>query len=772
MSSRRPIFVSSTASGRRDAASAAATENVTQFHRSLPSYAQTPLVPLHDQARELGVREVLVKYEGSRLGLPSFKILGASWGCYRAVAAHFGFPPKVGLDELKGRVKEADIVLVAATDGNHGRAVAFMARLLCARARIYVPHFVGEKQRGRIEEEGADVVVVHGDYDQAVRAAWDMVCAGKEKAGGRVAIMVQDNAFDGYEEVPAWIVEGYSTLLAEMEEQLDQLGLSASLVITPVGVGSLAHAVVQYCKSVSRPAPVSVAAVESDSAPCLFTSLRAGTPTSVSTSGTIMDGMNCGTVSSIAWPDLRDLVDASITVSSYEADRAVHYLASHSVKAGPCGAAPFAALRRLATEKEGRNFLHKDSVVVLLCTEGAREYETPLDVSVEDAVGLTQMLTRINSSNPTLSLSDGAGEGRIAAYLEAWFAYRDIECHRVERVAGRPSVVGILRGRGEHKGKSLMFNGHLDTVSLTSHESDPLSGALTEKDGQQVIVGRGSLDMKGGLAAALASMAATKSNETLQRQGDLIVAAVADEEDASQGTQDVLDAGWRADMAILGEPTMLAIATAHKGFMWAQVDILGVAAHGSNPAEGEDAILHAGWFLCALEQYYQRQHPLPADETLGQATVHCGLIQGGVEASSYPEKCTITIEFRTVPNQTEQSVLDHLNILLKSVAEDHPRLFRYAAPRITLSRPWQKIDPSHPFVQKTVFCASSVLGHKPAIQSIPFWTDAALLDRAGIPSLVFGPAGKGIHSREEWVTVESLRQLEKIYVQLVEQLTT
>jgi acetylornithine deacetylase/succinyl-diaminopimelate desuccinylase-like protein len=308
-----------------------------------------------------------------------------------------------------------------------------------------------------------------------------------------------------------------------------------------------------------------------------------------------------------------------------------------------------------------------------------------------------------------------------------------------------------------------MFNGHTDTVSLSSYEADPLSGSIQTKDSKEVVVGRGCLDMKGGLAAGLAALAATKASGRIPR-GDVIVAAVSDEEDASQGTQDVIEAGWRADAAVLPEPTQGGIITAHKGFVWVEVDILGVAAHGSDPSAGEDAILYAGSFLQALEKY---QSQLPVDEALGQASLHCGLIRGGEEPSSYPDKCTITVEFRTVPAQTEESILNDMSQLLKGIVEQNAR-FRYAQPRIAMSRPTQKVAVDHPFVQQSLATASSVLGSEPVVKSGPFWTDAALLGAVGVPSIVWGPAGEGLHAKEEWVEVESLRQFEKVFTQLVQ----
>lgn len=370
MTSSRSIYFNPGAAGERCEFSPA--EGLSQFHQSLPNYSRTPLVPLPDLAAEIGVRAVFVKDESNRFGLPSFKVLGASWGCYRAISSRLNLPPTVSLDELSLRAKEHAVFLIAATEGNHGRAVAFMARLLGITALIFVPGSMDEGTRSKIAAEGARVVLVQGDYDQAVNEAW------KTSKSSDEALLIQDTAFDGYEKVPAWIVQGYATMMAEIEEQLAQEELNTSTMITPVGVGSLAHAVTRYCKS--RPTPPSVVAVEPESAPCLTSSLSTGKLTAVTTSETIMDGMNCGTVSSTAWPDLQRMVDASLAVSCYESDCAVQYLYSHSVPAGPCGGASLAALRRLATAKDAGpgSLLSKDSVVVLLSTEGQRAYPKPI----------------------------------------------------------------------------------------------------------------------------------------------------------------------------------------------------------------------------------------------------------------------------------------------------------------------------------------------------------------------------------------------------------
>ncbi|KAK1141784.1 hypothetical protein N8T08_008449 [Aspergillus melleus] len=382
------------------------------------------------------------------------------------------------------------------------------------------------------------------------------------------------------------------------------------------------------------------------------------------------------------------------------------------------------------------------------------------DVTVEDSVSLTQTLTKIDSSNVTLSATPGAGETQIANYLTAWLEHRGIESHWIETVPGRPSIVGVIRGSGG--GKSLMLNGHIDTVSLTSYERKPLSGHVGEKDGRPVIFGRGALDMKSGLAAEMAALATIKARGTPLR-GDVIFTAVSDEEDASQGTQDLIAAGWRADGAVIPEPTNRVLITAHKGFVWIEVDILGTAAHGSDPASGVDAILQTGWFLTALEEY---QSQLPVDEMIGPASLHCSLIHGGEEPSSYPAKCTVTIEFRTIPVQTDASILSDITNILATIAQNKPT-FQFNEPRLTLSRPSYKLPVEHSLVQQTAKIAGDVYGKRPSIESMAIWCDAALLAEAGTPTIVLGPAGQGLHAKEEWVDVQSIRETEDIFVRLI-----
>jgi diaminopropionate ammonia-lyase len=318
--------------------------NARGFHASLPGYAPTPLHSLPHLATELGVGRVLVKDESCRLGLPAFKVLGASWACRQVLG------------------ERAGATLVTATDGNHGRAVARMAAHFGVGATVFVPAVMHAETAALIQGEGASVAWVDGDYDEAVRRA----AAFAEERPGRA--LVQDSAWSGYERVPAWIVEGYQTLLDEVD---DQLGRAPDLVAVPVGVGSLAEAVLRHYRQPNRGRP-SIVCIEPDTAACVLASLTAGTPTSVATAGTVMAGLNCGTVSSSAWPVLRDGCDAAIAISDEDALRAVADLDRLGVSSGPSGAATLAGARVALTQANRRATLgvNGDSVVVLLSTEG------------------------------------------------------------------------------------------------------------------------------------------------------------------------------------------------------------------------------------------------------------------------------------------------------------------------------------------------------------------------------------------------------------------
>ncbi|MEU8827664.1 diaminopropionate ammonia-lyase [Streptomyces sp. NPDC048636] len=333
---------------------APAPDGVRRFHAELPDYASTPLTELPSLAAEWGVGRVFVKDESARLGLSAFKALGASWAVHRILAE---------------RASEAPVRLVTATDGNHGRAVARMARLNGRPAHVFVPRGVHPDAVAAIEAEGARVTRVDGPYDAAVRCA-------AEAADKPPAVLVQDTAWPGYEEIPGWIVEGYTTLFHEVDGQLRAAGLeSPDLLAVPVGVGSLAQAAVTHYRSrPTGPAPA-LLAVEPVAAACVLTSLVRGGPVAVETGRTTMAGLNCGTPSSLAWPSLRDGLDAAVAVTDADSARASRDLGALGVSSGPCGAASLAGVRAALTGQGagGRRTalgLGPAATLVLLSTEG------------------------------------------------------------------------------------------------------------------------------------------------------------------------------------------------------------------------------------------------------------------------------------------------------------------------------------------------------------------------------------------------------------------
>lgn len=333
----------------------------------MPGYHPTRLVALPALATELGVGAVLVKDESDRLGLPAFKILGASWAVNCALSRRGSFdPPATNLSELRQRIGETPITLVAATDGNHGRAVARMARLLDLAARIYVPAGTAEETIQAIAGEGAQVVQTDLSYDDVVRAAASSTTNRPDE------VLIQDTAWPGYEEIPQWVVDGYGTMFDEIDAQLG--GRAPHLIAVPTGVGSLLLAALQHYRGSVRQRSPTVLAVEPVTAACVAASLAAGRPISVDTSvPTIMAGLNCGTVSAIAWPAIRDAGAAAVVVTDEQARAAMQQLHELGVPAGPSGAASLAGVRMALGETGRRAAFARtpSSIVVLISSEGA-----------------------------------------------------------------------------------------------------------------------------------------------------------------------------------------------------------------------------------------------------------------------------------------------------------------------------------------------------------------------------------------------------------------
>lgn len=367
-----------------------------------------------------------------------------------------------------------------------------------------------------------------------------------------------------------------------------------------------------------------------------------------------------------------------------------------------------------------------------------------------DPVDLLARLVATDSVNPAL-VPGGAGESLAAELCGAWLSARGFEVHRLEKRPGRPSLVAVARGTGG--GRSLMLNGHLDTVGLADYDGDPL--APRTADGR--MYGRGTFDMKGGIAAMMTAAARATADGPLR--GDVIVACVADEEHGSAGTEEVLES-FTADAAIVTEPSQLQVTLAHKGFAWFDVEIEGRAAHGSRPDLGVDAIAKAGHFLVALEELGRRLAAGPAHPLLGTGSVHASVIRGGEEASTYPARCCVTLERRTVPGEDASSVERELTVLLEEVTATVPD-FRYRLTRGLHREPFAA-DPDADIVRTLTRHAELALGRPPLVRAEAYWTDCALLDRAGIPCLLFGVEGEGAHAATEYVELDSLERLTDI----------
>jgi acetylornithine deacetylase len=371
----------------------------------------------------------------------------------------------------------------------------------------------------------------------------------------------------------------------------------------------------------------------------------------------------------------------------------------------------------------------------------------PQDSSLElDPIALLQQLVAIDSVNPDL-VPGAAGESRIAEFCGDWLASHGFEVVRLEGVKGRPSVVGIRRGGGG--GRSLLLLGHTDTVSLAGYDGDPL--APIARDGR--IYGRGAYDMKSGLAAIMVA-AARAARAGLA--GDVLVAAVADEEFGSIGTEEVVGR-FSADAAIVTEPTELELTLAHRGFAWFELELTGRAAHGSMPERGVDAILHAGLVLDALDRLRRALQDRPAHPLLGRGAVRVAKIHGGEDAATVAARCRLTIERRMVPGETPAVIEAELRGLLDGLAASVPD-FRYSLERL-VARSAFEADGAWPIVTTLTRRAEEVLGRAPRVRGEPFWTDAGLIADAGIPCLLFGVAGGGAHAATEWVDLASLRQV-------------
>jgi acetylornithine deacetylase len=358
-----------------------------------------------------------------------------------------------------------------------------------------------------------------------------------------------------------------------------------------------------------------------------------------------------------------------------------------------------------------------------------------------DPLPLLRDLVAANSVNPSL-VPGAAGEARAAEVARIAMARAGMDVTLQPVRPGRPNVIGVLDGRTP--GPSVMLCGHLDTVGV-----EGMVDPFVPRVEQGRLYGRGAQDMKGGVAAMIAAAGALASAWT---RGRLIVAAVVDEEYESLGAE-ALVKQWRADAAIVTEPTDLAVAVGHKGFAWVEILTHGRAAHGSRPEDGRDAIARMGRVLVALEARDRELGARPPVPFQGTGSLHASLIAGGQELSSYPEQCTLEMERRTVHGEDGRSVAAEVEEILARLRREDPEF--EAEARLVTHRSAYRLEAAHPLAH-AVGTAIARSGRAGAPVGMSFWTDAAILADAGIPSVLFGPGGAGLHSTVEYVNVDDV----------------
>ena len=357
------------------------------FHESFPQYSKTPLQKLEKMAEYLGLGEVYIKDESYRFGLNAFKVLGGSFAMARYIAKQTGKDvselPYHVLTSDKLREEFGQATFFTATDGNHGRGVAWAANRLKQKAVVYMPKGSTETRLNNIRKEGATATIEEVNYDECVRMA--AAAAAKTENG----VVVQDTAWDGYEEIPAWIMQGYGTMAMEANEQLSEYGCGRPThVFVQAGVGSLAGAVVGYFTNLYRDNPPVFVVVEAEAAACLYKGAAAGDGGIRTVGGdmqTIMAGLACGEPNTIAWDILKNHVQVFISAPDWVAVKGMRMLAApikgdSPIVSGESGAAPFGALAAIATMDEYVGLrdaidLNGDSRVLLFSTEGDTDPE-------------------------------------------------------------------------------------------------------------------------------------------------------------------------------------------------------------------------------------------------------------------------------------------------------------------------------------------------------------------------------------------------------------
>ncbi len=367
-----------------------------------------------------------------------------------------------------------------------------------------------------------------------------------------------------------------------------------------------------------------------------------------------------------------------------------------------------------------------------------------------DARALTRALVRMDTRNPALA-ADGPGERACAHFLRDVLRAWGFRTELRDASPGRPNLVARIGDAAG--GRSLMFNGHLDVVGVEGMVHAPFSAE--EREGR--MYGRGSADMKGGIASmCAAAWRAARAGVN----GEIIVAAVADEEYESLGTRALVAAGIRADAAIVTEPTGLAIMPAHRGFTWIEVEVVGRAAHGSRWEIGVDAIRHAGLLLAELDRLDSEELPLRTHPLLGRGSLHASLISGGIGMSTYPDRCVLKLERRSIPGDVSLDAVNEVERACSTIRMRRPSFD--ASVRLLLTQNPSDVAVDAPVVRELASACEST-GTTSRIGGMSAWTDAALLNAAGIPAVCFGPGDISLaHAAEEYIPLSEIDQATEV----------
>jgi acetylornithine deacetylase len=377
-------------------------------------------------------------------------------------------------------------------------------------------------------------------------------------------------------------------------------------------------------------------------------------------------------------------------------------------------------------------------------------------IDATETLALLKDLVKINSVNPSL-VPGAPGEAEIAEYIGNYLQGLGLKTRIEEMEPGRANAVGTIKGTGG--GPTLMLNGHTDTVGIDSMEIDPLDPVV--KEGK--MYGRGTNDMKGGIAAILSATKAI-ADSGIELKGDLVIAAVCDEEYASIGTERLME-NVEVDAAIVCEPTEFQILVAHKGFAWIDIETRGVAAHGSAWQIGVDAIAKMGKVQVGLESLQEESLMMRSHRLVGPPSVHSSIIEGGRELSTYPDLCKLKVERRLIPGETKGDVEAELDRLLSSIGDIDPKFD--GGYEITFYRGPLEVATDNEICKVLIECSQAVRGETPHFVGGSGWMDTQIIAKGGAPAVAFGPVGSGSHAAVEYVEIDSVVDAAKVLERVV-----